>query len=160
MSGQVQPEYPEEYWARYLFYAKADLMAAEKELQPPTYWHEACFLARECAEKSLKGFLEAAGKEAPTVHGLTTLLRECTASDKEFGRFRHHCQRLSRYQDIARYPPIDDEYTFTEAEACEAVHLARELYATVCAKVANRRQRQDAGGRREDTFGSVGSPSG
>lgn len=134
------PEFPSEFYARYLFYAQADLNAAEKELHPPTFWHEACFLARECAEKSLKGFLEAAGKEAPTIHGLTTILRECIVVDKEFGRFRRHCQRLSRYQDIARYPPLADEYTFTEEEATEAVRLARELFDMVVAKIEQRKQ--------------------
>jgi HEPN domain-containing protein len=141
MSEQPQPpEFPKEFYARYLFYAQADLHIAEKALQPPTFWHAVCFLARECAEKSLKAFLEAAGKAAPTVHGLTTILRECIAVDKEFGRFHRHCQHLARYQDLARYPPMTDEYTFTEAEATEAVRLARELFNTVCAKIEQRKQ--------------------
>jgi HEPN domain-containing protein len=108
--------------------------------QPRTFWHEACFLARECAEKSLKAFLEAAGKAAPTVHGLTTILRECIAVDKEFGRFQSHCQRLSRYQDVARYPSLTDEYTFTESETTEAIRLARELFDFVCDKIEQRKQ--------------------
>jgi len=137
MSAQP-PEYPSKFYAQLLFFAQADLGMAEKALQPPVYWHEACFLARECAEKTLKGFLEAAGKPSPPVHGLIMLLRECIAIDREFGRFHRHCQTLLPYQSEARYPEPESTYEFTAEEAAEAVCLARELFDTVRSKIAQR----------------------
>jgi HEPN domain-containing protein len=141
MSEQPQtPEYPSELYARFLFYAEADLRAAERLLQPlEGFWHEPCFLARESAEKALKAFLEAAGRAAPELHSLRTLCRECTAVDKEFGRFVKHCDILNRYQSDARYPPADD-YLFTTEVADEAVRLVRELFDAVRDKIEKRKQ--------------------
>ncbi len=139
MSDQ-SPEYPSQFYAQLLFFAEADLTAAEKALQPPVYWHTACFLARECAEKALKAFMEAAGKLSPTSHGLTMLLRECIAIDKDFGRFWHHCRTLLPYQSEARYPEPESIYHFTAEVATEAVRLARELFDFVRDKIERRKQ--------------------
>lgn len=141
MSQSPKPrEFPAELYARFLFYAEADLDAAGRLLASPAgFWHEPCFLARESAEKALKAFLEAVGKEAPALHSLRTLCRECMAVDKEFGRLIQHCETLNRYQAEARYP-IADDYLFTEDLAAEAVQLAHELFDMVCAKIEQRKQ--------------------
>jgi HEPN domain-containing protein len=140
MSDQPR-QFPDEFYARLLFYAQADLHAAERVLQDSEgYWHLPCFAAREGAEKALKGFIEAAGKRAPAAHGLRTLLQECIAIDKGFGRFRPHCDLLAPYQAEARYPEEDQEYDFTAEEAADAVRLARELFDFVQAKIEQRKQ--------------------
>jgi HEPN domain-containing protein len=141
MSEQPQtPEYPSEIYARFLFYAEADLRAAERVLQSSGgFWHEPCFLARESGEKALKAFLEAAGKAAPELHSLRTLCRECAAVDKEFLRFTKHGEILNRYQSEARYP-MSADYPFTQEKATEAVRLARELFDIVRAKIEQRKQ--------------------
>jgi HEPN domain-containing protein len=60
--SETTPDYPAEFHARLLFYAEADLRAAESLLQEAgPYWHKPCFEAREAAEKALKAFLEASG---------------------------------------------------------------------------------------------------
>jgi len=140
MSDQPR-EYPKEFHERLLFYAEADLWNAEQSLQKTNeFWHIPCFAARESAEKSLKAFLEAAEKLAPTLHGLSKLLQNCMAVDKEFGRFQSHGKRLARYQTDARYPDEAKEYDFTAEEAAEAVRLARELFDFVQAKIEQRKQ--------------------
>ncbi|MCS6860381.1 MAG: HEPN domain-containing protein [Abditibacteriales bacterium] len=140
MSDQPR-EYPPEFYARLLFYAEADLWNAEQSLQQTSgFWHIPCFAARESAEKTLKAFLEAAGKSAPTLHGLSKLLQDCMAVDKEFGRFQLHVKRLARYQTDARYPDEAKEYDFTAEEATEAVRLARELFDTVRDKIERRKR--------------------
>ncbi|MCS6861889.1 MAG: HEPN domain-containing protein [Abditibacteriales bacterium] len=134
------PEYPAEVYARFLFYAEADLRAAEQVLQSSGgFWHVPCFLARESGEKSLKAFLEAAGKAAPDLHSLRTLCRECVAVDKEFGRFTKHGEILNRYQSEARYP-MSLDYPFTQEKATEVVRLARELFEFVRDKIERRKQ--------------------
>jgi HEPN domain-containing protein len=143
MSEQPKPPpYPEKYYERLLFFAQADLRAAELSLQAGApFFHKPCFEARESAEKTLKAFIEAAGKQAPELHSLPTLLRDCIAIDKGFGIFRDKCQTLNRYQSEARYPDeAAADYKFTVEMAAEAVRLARELFDFVQAKIEQRKQ--------------------
>jgi HEPN domain-containing protein len=95
--------------------------------------------AGECGE-GIEGFIEATGKPAPIVHGLTTLLRECITMDREFGRFHRHCRTLMPYQSEARYPELAGAYHFTGQEALQAVRLARELFDFVRTKIEQRKE--------------------
>ncbi len=132
-------EFPDEMHERFLFFAAADLQTAERALQPPgVFWHEPCFLARKPAEKALKAFLVAAGKEAPELHSLRTLCADCASVDKEFRRLMKACETLNRYQSEARYPA--GGYPFTPERAHEAVSLAREIFDTVRAKIEQRKR--------------------
>jgi HEPN domain-containing protein len=143
MSEQPRlPLYPEKYHERLLFFAEADLRTAELTLQGGApFFHKPCFEARESAEKALKGFMEAAGKEASELHSLPALLRDCIAIDKGFGIFRNKCQTLNRYQSEARYPEVAiPEYPFTAEMATEAVAIARELWDFVCERIEQRKQ--------------------
>jgi len=134
-------DYPGEPYDRLLYYAAADLQAAEAVLRLSNpFWHEPCFLARECAEKALKAFIEAAGRAAPEVHGLRTLCRECAEVDKGFLRFARHAQVLGPHQSAARYPPLGD-YPYSREVANEAVRLAREVFDFVDAKIEQRKAR-------------------
>ncbi|MCS6860383.1 MAG: HEPN domain-containing protein [Abditibacteriales bacterium] len=142
MSEQPKPLYPEKYYERLLFFAEADLRAAELSLQGGApFFHKPCFEARESAEKTLKAFIEAAGKEAPTLHSLPPLLSDCIAIDKNFGIFRGKCQTLNRYQSEARYPDeAAADYRFTESMAAEAVGIARELFDFVRDRIERRKR--------------------
>ena len=134
--------YPQQYYEQMLFYAEADLEAAERAVKEKTHFHhKPCFDARECAEKSLKAFLEAAGKQAPDVHSLRTLLRECRAIDKSFQIFQTKCEILNRYIAEARYPD-DVDYYFTADTAHEATSIARGIFDFVTERI---RRRKDMG---------------
>lgn len=129
------------FYERMMFFAEGDLIAAEMMVNSGhPHYQKPCFDARECVEKALKASLAAAGREVPQIHGLVGLLRECTAVDKDFGRFYATCHTLRTYQAEARYPEIDDPHDFTAEKAAEAVRLARELFDFVRAKIEQRQQ--------------------
>jgi HEPN domain-containing protein len=57
-NGSSSPDYPKEYYAQLLFYARSDLAWAKSQLERTNhFYHKPCFEARECVEKSLKAFL-------------------------------------------------------------------------------------------------------
>ncbi len=131
----VQPEYPDKYYAQLLFFAKGDLDWAKSRLEDVTYfYHKPCFEAREAIEKSLKAFLEASGRAAPDLHSLRTLVDLCAQVDKEFLRLRSKCLVLQPYQHEARYPELPT-YDFTPKMAEEAVAIAAEVYELVEKKI-------------------------
>lgn len=132
---------PPKYYEQLLFYAQADLETAERSVREETrFYHKPCFDARECVEKSLKAFIEAAGKPSPPVHGLITLLRECGIIDKSFLQFRKECDILNRYVSDARYPAGLEDYDFTADTAIEAVTIAREIFDFVKEKIQRRKE--------------------
>jgi HEPN domain-containing protein len=132
---------PPKYYERLLFYAQADLETAERSVREETrFYHKPCFDARGCVEKSLKAFIEAAGKISPPVHGLITLLRECGAIDKSFLQFRWECNIFNRYIFDARYPAEIEDYDFTTDTAIEAVTIAREIFDFVKEKIQRRKE--------------------
>ena len=132
---------PPKYYEQLLFYAQADLETAERSVREETrFYHKPCFDARECVEKSLKAFIEAAGKPSPPVHGLIILLRECGAIDKSFLQFRKECDILNRYISDARYPAGLEGYDFTADTAIEAVTIAREIFDFVKEKIQRRKE--------------------
>ncbi len=147
-----KPYYPNDYYAQLLFYAKSDLEWAKSKLERTNYfYHKPCFEARECAEKSLKAFLEASGKAAPELHSLRTLIDLCGQVDKEFLRLRSKCSLrspttssygliLQPYQHEARYPELP-AYDFTQEMADEAIAIATEIYETVEKKITQIQQK-------------------
>jgi HEPN domain-containing protein len=128
-------QYPDEYFAQLLFYAKGDLEWAKSGLEKTNqFYHKPCFEARECVEKCLKAFLEASGKMAPEIHSLRTLIDLCGQIDKEFFILRSKCLILQPYQHEARYPELPN-YDFTLEMADEAVEIATEIYEFVEKKI-------------------------
>jgi len=60
----------------WLTYARNDLAAAERLLQPPALPSEVCFHSQQAAEKALKGYLVGLGRERlPRTHDLEYLSR-------------------------------------------------------------------------------------
>jgi HEPN domain-containing protein len=58
---------------RWLRFARDDLRVAEIVYGERIY-HQACFHAQQCVEKSLKGVLVAGGHRPPRTHSITDLL--------------------------------------------------------------------------------------
>jgi len=143
-NSSSNPDYPDEYYAQLLFYAKSDLEWAKSGLERTNhFYHKPCFEARECVEKSLKAFLEASGKAVPELHSVRTLMDLCGQVDKEFLRLRSKCLILQPYQHEARYPELPT-YDFTQEMADEAVAIATEIYELVERKIAQILQKATA----------------
>jgi HEPN domain-containing protein len=83
--------------------AAEDLTVARLVFKEAHFSH-ACFLAQQCVEKSLKGFLLARKNDYPRAHKLTDLITQCIALDSAFSRFRDSCIVIDQYYIPTRYP--------------------------------------------------------
>jgi HEPN domain-containing protein len=65
--------------AEWLDKAEGDWKVAQREMQAPDpVWNVVCFLAEQCAEKYLKGFLEEQNIAFQKIHDLVVLLNAST----------------------------------------------------------------------------------
>jgi HEPN domain-containing protein len=83
--------------------AAEDLTVARLLLRE-RYFSHACFLAQQCAEKSLKAYLLAVKNNYPRAHKLVDLITLCIAVNSEFSRFRDDCIVIDQYYVPTRYP--------------------------------------------------------
>jgi len=92
-----------------------------------------CYHTQQAAEKCLKGFLTARGREVEKTHDLTALIDECTPFDEAFEQLRDACERLNRYAVDVRYPgdPNDPGYDPSADEARDARDAAERVCAFV-----------------------------
>ncbi|MYD92511.1 MAG: HEPN domain-containing protein [Chloroflexi bacterium] len=93
---------PEHAW-----FSKADddLVLARRALGPDRPLPGlACFLAQQCAEKYLKGYLVAHGVPFRFVHDLGYLIDLCTGLDPAFADLMPAAITLNPYAGAARYP--------------------------------------------------------
>jgi HEPN domain-containing protein len=91
----------------------------------------ACFLAQQCAEKSLKAFLLARSNAFPRTHKLVDLTSECAQLDGGFSPFLPECAVIDQYYVPTRYPDaIPGNLSSgvpSSAEAAEAVGIADRI---------------------------------
>lgn len=91
----------------------------------------ACFLAQQCAEKSLVAYLYARGADAVWGHALADLCTEAMAFDRSFDLIKSVAILLDKYYAITRYPtalpggiPWD---AFDARESARAIEIARDV---------------------------------
>lgn len=117
--------------------AREDLILAKKALVAPAVPWGAAFHAQQAAEKALKAFIYHLGGEPERTHSLSELALRASELDPVRGRalflkYQARLAELERHAVQARYvdvPPVG------EAEAREAVDLARAIVADVTAVV-------------------------
>lgn len=83
--------------------ASEDLTVARlvfKEQHPA----HACFLAQQCIEKALKGYLVATTNTYPRTHKLVDLLAQCQPIEPTFSQFLADCSIIDQYYIPTRYP--------------------------------------------------------
>lgn len=120
-------------WVRRWFEkADRDLETVRRTLEDDPMPDVACYHAQQAAEKCLKGFLTARGREIEKTHVLTDLLDECTPVDDSFEELRDACQTLKGYAVEIRYPNDPDEPDTEEA------HAALDAAERICAFVRER----------------------
>ena len=108
-------------WIRY---ADENLGVAEREIryEAPAY-HTVCFLCQSAAEKYLKGYL------------IAELLELCTKHDTDFEELLEEVSILNEYITAGRYPGDVACESIGDAEAQEAVSIARRIREMVVAKM-------------------------
>lgn len=102
--------------------------------------HLVCFLAHQVAEKALKAFLYAQGKEIILSNSVERLCAAAVAFDSEFRARSRSWSVLDSYYIPTRYPnglsdgiPAD---VYTEQAAMSVVHLAEEAVEFVATLVS------------------------
>jgi len=129
---------PEQYALakKWLAYAEGDLQSA-KVLSAGTGVPErnVCYLAQQCAEKSLKALLIFWGIEISRTHDLDALLRKFPAEQREkFTEF--DLSWLSEWNVEGRYPGDWPEATTDDAR--QAVELAEAIHKRAASVMASR----------------------
>lgn len=120
--------HPEQDWFRK---ADQDLEMARRAMLPRDPIPEmACYYARQCAERHLKGFLVSRSRSFNLVHELFYLTQECAQNQPAFGQLKLAAETLGRYGAGVRYP-LENFVDPDEEVAWEAIVLAEEVATLV-----------------------------
>ena len=122
--------------ARWLRYAKEDLITAETLLkQPHTPPRQSCWCAQQSAEKALKAVLILLEIDFPRTHDLN-VLRNLVPESWQLEAEHPDLAALTGWAAEARYP--SDMPEATNADASEAVEQARAVWTSVSTALAER----------------------
>ncbi len=107
--------------------AEGDRKVARREIQTADpVWNVVCFLAQQCAEKYLKGFLEDRNVAFQKTHDLLVLLNSSGGLLSELDSLRPQLAHLSTFGIATRYPG-----TQADEEAAEDAIQTTEVVRTV-----------------------------
>ena len=124
---------------QWLSRAVEDLAVARLALREGHTAH-ACFLAQQCAEKSLKAFLLARAKHIPRTHKLVDLLEQSLRFEADLSQFRADCLVMDQYYLPTRYPdavPAGAAGTMPSAdEAHDIVSAAERILQSATQKLS------------------------
>lgn len=104
--------------------AEGDRKVARREIQTADpVWNVVCFLAQQCAEKYLKGFLEEHNIAFQKTHDLLVLLNSGGELLSELESTRPQLAHLSTFGIATRYPgtQADEEAAEDAIQTTEAV---------------------------------------
>lgn len=123
---------------RWLRQAEEDLRWTRHLVREGAY-HIVCFLAQQVAEKALKAFLYAQGREIVLGHSVERLCREAAQYENAFATHAPRWAILDSYYVPTRYPnslpgSIPAE-VYTQEAAEEAARLAEEVVQAVRARL-------------------------
>ena len=124
---------------RWLRQAEHDLEIAYKHHERDDY-SDACFMAEQASQKSLKGFLIAQGRRSVLIHSVAQLAQECSKIDKDFSSHIPPARILDQYYIPTRYPdvlapPVVPFESYTQEQGERAVQTARAIVSLVRQKL-------------------------
>ncbi len=106
---------------------EGDRKVARREIQTADpVWNVVCFLAQQCAEKYLKGFLEEHNIVFQKTHDLLVLLNSSRGLLSELDSLKPQLAHLSIFGIATRYPG-----TQADEEAAEDAMQTTEVVRTV-----------------------------
>jgi HEPN domain-containing protein len=127
---------PLEQGLRWLRQAQEDLRWS-RHLADQGAYHLACFLSQQVAEKALKGFLYARGRDIVLGHSVQRLCADAATFEPEFSTWARSWSILDGFYIPTRYPnglpdgiPAD---VYTEQAARDAVDLAGNVVDRISA---------------------------
>lgn len=126
----MQPEEAQADLVRqWLTKAEHDVLIAEQLVTSPVLADGVSFHCQQAAEKALKAFLTWHSQPFGKTHNLRVLVLACEDISAEFGDLLDAADILTPYAIAGRYP--DDLISPTQAEAAEALRLAKEVVQVV-----------------------------
>lgn len=122
---------------QWLAKAESDLLNADNNLKAENIPYDTvCFHCQQAAEKMLKAYLVARGKEYPISHDLLLILEQITSLDPKAEQLRDTLILLMPYAVEVRYP---DDYSMPSAEdtrqARDAARQIRHWLEAACPEV-------------------------
>lgn len=112
--------------------AEGDRKVARREIQTTdSVWNVVCFLAQQCAEKYLKGFLEEHNIAFQKTHDLLFLLNSSGELLSELDSLRPQLAHLSTFGIATRYPGTQAD----EEAAEDAIQITEVVRTVVRAKL-------------------------
>jgi HEPN domain-containing protein len=116
-----------EHARRWIEKARSDLLNADNNLAARKVPYDTvCFHCQQAAEKLLKAFLVARGREYPITHNLFVILEEILEYDSSAESLREALALLNPYSVEVRYP--GDAWMPTPDDATEARQAAQEVF--------------------------------
>jgi HEPN domain-containing protein len=114
--------------AEWLDKAEGDWKVAQREMQAPDpVWNVVCFLAEQCAEKCLKGFLEEHNVAFQKIHDLVVLLNASAGLLPALEPLKSQLAHLSTFGIAARYPGVQADRPASES----AMRIGQEVRTAV-----------------------------
>ncbi len=121
-------------WEQLLLRAKNDLITARKGLIEPKTLDTAAYHCQQCAEKSMKAYLNYKGIDTEDrklrTHNLLMLLKACISQNREFEKMKRACGILNPNDTLYRYFN-NNQVMPEEDEVVELIELAETLYQFV-----------------------------
>ncbi len=106
-------------YGKWMIRASQDLRTIENNFKddPEFLASVNCYLAQQAAEKILKAFLLAKGKELPKTHDLLFLAKKCSEVNPQIHILQEDLELLNLFSIEARYPgDFFDEISAVQAE--------------------------------------------
>ena len=125
-----------EYVTITLRLADDDIRSAQILLKEDGSPNSICFHCQQSAEKYLKGFVVAKGKNPGKIHDLKALVIQCRDIDPSFENVNDDAVYLNRFYTETRY--ADDYEAFSVQEAKEALATAIRIKEFVLGKIQNK----------------------
>jgi len=125
---------------RWLRQAEHDLRIAGGHHERADY-SDACFMAEQAAQKTLKAFLMQQGQRSVPLHFVAQLAERCAQFDPDFaahvtaGRILDQYYIPTRYPDTLAPPAVPFE-SYTQEQGAQAVAAAQALVTLVIQKFA------------------------
>ena len=114
--------------AEWIDKAEGDWKVAQREMHAPDpVWNVVCFLAEQCAEKYLKGFLEEQNIAFQKIHDLVVLLNTSTGLLSALDPLKPQLAHLSTFGIAARYPGTQADQQAAES----AMSIGKEVRIAV-----------------------------
>lgn len=124
---------------RWLRQAEHDLKVAEGHQDQGNY-SDACFMAEQASQKTLKAFLTAQGRRSIPIHSVAQLAEQCARVDPDFTKHISPGRILDQYYIPTRYPdalapPAVPFESYTQEQSERAVETAKAIISLVAQKL-------------------------